>query len=145
VKAHLNPVDAKALLLSHLYLHLPDRREELLALSDSLTALGMSIEVKKTSPKHTDDQRGFYWQSLKWWGNEMGYSAKESEYWIHNAVCCEAFGVAGEKRFYGVSVEIPEKTSSKLDRDDYSKLIDTMLRLAAEDGITIPDAERIGT
>jgi len=112
-------------------------RDELCKYTNSPS--GVDFIVKKVKPKHTESQRGYYWQSLKWWGEQMGYSARESEYWIHNAVCCEAFGIKGTKRFYGIQIEIPNQTSAKANREDYSKLIDTMLRLASEDGVVIPE------
>jgi len=104
--------------------------------------LGVDFVVKKVKPEHTDFQRGYYWKGINLWGDHVGYSAKESEQWIHyDIVCCETFGVLKTIRHRGQIRQIPKMTSAKLTREDYSKLIDTMLRLAAEDGVVIPEPE----
>lgn len=110
-------------------------------LGNELAALEgvLQIEIKTVSGRQTDEQRGYYWQSLHYWGDQAGYSHKETENWLHNAVCCEAFGVVGRKQIGGSLIEVPKMTSSRLGVTEYSKLIETMLRLAAEGDVYIPE------
>lgn len=119
----------------------PRQREEIMALADS--KLGLDVEVKPIRAKHTDPQRGYYWRSLHFWGDCLGYTAKEAETLLHMAVCCEAFGVKETRRMGNNVVEIPNHTSSRLHRDDYSLLIDRMLYLAGQSGVNVPPPERV--
>lgn len=108
---------------------------------DAMTeGLGYRVVFEKIKPHQSDAQRGYYWASMTHWGREIGYSAKETEMWLHNAVLCEAFGVKETRSLRGMQYEIPKLRSSRLSRDDYSLLIETMLRMAAEMGITLPEA-----
>jgi len=100
--------------------------------------LGCELTIIPIKPKHTDEQRGYYWPSLRLWGSEIGYSVKESEDWLHNAVCCETFGVLKILRVKGSLIEVPKETSKRLTIEQYSQLIETLLRLAAEDNVTLP-------
>lgn len=110
---------------------------ELLGFDDLESPLGVSIEARGIKPQQTDEQRGYYWLSLKSWGNHLGYSAKESEEILHRHICCVAFGVKETKRIGGMIIEIPEMRSSRLNREEYSVLIETLIREAAEDGFVI--------
>ena len=111
--------------------------KELLKLEADCAKHGLEIEVRAIRPKHTQEQQGYYWQALHFWGREIGYSAKESEVYLHSSVCCEAFGVERKLKIRGSVIEIPKRSSSKLTRADYSLLIDTMIRMASQYGVTI--------
>jgi len=105
--------------------------------------LGADVRITPIKSKHTDEQRGYYWLSIEWWLMKTGYSAAEAQAMkdrVHyEVICCETFGVEKIINFRGVAKRIPKQSSSKLNREDYTKLIDTMLRLAAEDGVVIPE------
>jgi hypothetical protein len=139
VKFPLDPKKAQSV-LDEIARQLPHLKD---ALQQLPSKLGILVEIKPAKVRQTDDQRGYYWLSLHYWGNEAGYSAKEAETWLHNAVCCEAFGVAKRMQVGGSLVEIPNQTSSKLGIEDYSLLIETMIRMAAHDGVAIPEPERV--
>lgn len=126
--------------LAMLASHWPRQHDEIMEMADA--KLGLDVEVKPIKSKHTDPQRGYYWRSLHFWGGCLGYTAKESETLLHLAVCCEAFGVKETRRIGNSVVEIPNHTSSKLHRDDYSLLIDRMLQMAAVSGVNVPPPER---
>jgi hypothetical protein len=93
--------------------------------------LGVDIKITKAKAAQTDSQRGLYWATLKEWGKTLGYSARESETLLHNAVLCEAYGVKETRTLYGHVIEIPRLRSSKAKRDEYSTLLETLLRLSA--------------
>lgn len=98
---------------------------------------GVLIEIEKRKPHQSDAQRAYYWRSLKAWGNDMGYTARETEIYVHPAVCAEAFGIKETRRFLNREVVIPKQTSSRLDKEAYSRLIETMIYLAAQHGYVV--------
>jgi hypothetical protein len=100
----------------------------------------LSATITPLKRRQTSSQRGYYWASLQAFGSSLGYTARESEVWLHNAVKCEAFGVK-QKRHIGRSVvEVPKKRSSEAARDEYSELIETLIYLAAEAGYVVEPA-----
>ena len=133
MKAHLNPVDAKALLLSHLYLLLPGRREEIVELHDSLTALGMDLDFKKTTPKRTRPQEKYYRKWLGELAKAIGYSPDS----LHDVVLMECFGSQTIRTKQGEYL-IPAKRSADTSRGDYSELIETLIRVAAFNEFVVP-------
>ena len=109
-----------------------------MTLADS--PLGVRFEITPIKAKQTDGQRGYYWLCLHMWGKDCGYSTKETEKYLHSAVCCEAFGIEKTLEIKGQIFEIPKRSSSNLTIEEYGELITTMLRLAAEDGCVLPEA-----
>ena len=97
----------------------------------------ITIEVKVFKPRHTSEQQGKYWASLKEWGKQLGYSAKESEEILHEAVLCETYGTEKTVQYRGRIRQIPKKRSHDRDIEEYSELIETMMRMASEDGVYI--------
>lgn len=120
----------------------PARMAEIAKVNEKIT-MGVSLEFQATKATHTDEQRGYYWVSLHSLGKEIGYSPKETDEYLHKIMCCHAFGVLKEIRVElpdgsAAIMSIPKATSSHDEtgairsRETYSKLIDTMLRIASE-------------
>ena len=102
--------------------------------------IDMTVEHHKD--RHSTEQERYYWKMLKeYWGHEIGYSARESEDVLHRAVLCEAFGTKGTRQIGDTIVSVPDRTSSRLSKEDYALLIDTMQRMAGQMGIYIPPPE----
>jgi len=108
-----------------------------------LQGLGFRFLFESVKAHQSDSQRHYYWMCLKLWGDSIGFSARESEEILHRAVLCEAFGVKETRMVRGSTIEIPNQRSSRLSREDYSLLIETMIRMAAENGFVVPSAERV--
>ena len=87
------------------------------------------VEVKG---KHTDEQRGFYWAHLHKWGKELGYSVKETEIVLHNAVLCDAYGIDHYINFKGVAWPVPKERSHDQDVEQYMVLINSLERMMEE-------------
>ena len=100
--------------------------------------LGVEIDLKWVTAKHTDEQRGYYWKYLKEWGAFLGYTARESEELLHNEVLCEAYGVRDFVTINNAVHGLPKERSSRQDRENYSLLIDTMIMLAAQTNFVVP-------
>lgn len=109
--------------------------------------LGLALDISPLRSRHTDPQRAAYWSALHRFGDALGYSAAESENLLHNVVLAEAFGTQGIReittRGKQYAWPIPAERSSKdsegrvRDRETYSALIETLLRLAAEYGVVL--------
>jgi hypothetical protein len=129
----------------------PARSAELAKIREACV-LGVQIDVAPLKRKHTSEQQRAYWKFLHEVGRHLGYSARETETLLHDAMLVECFGSAGAKqmRVRGevYSWPVPAERSSKdadgraRDVETYSALIETLLRVAAEHGylITIGDA-----
>jgi hypothetical protein len=125
---------------------MPSRRAELEVIRGKCV-LGVSIDITPLRSRHTEPQRAAYWSALHRFGDALGYSAAESEMLLHNVVLAEAFGTRGTReirtRGKQYAWPVPAERSSKdaegraRDRETYSALIETLLRLAAEYGVVL--------
>lgn len=97
----------------------------------------LEIKVEERRPRHTSEQEGLYRASLHAYGKELGYTARESDHLIHETLLCEAFGVDKAYVSRGIVRERPLKRSASLSIEDYSTLIDTLFRHAAENGVVL--------
>ena len=94
---------------------------------DTVGSRGIAVEIKRVTKRHTDPQQGYYWRCLGIVAKEAGMSPEA----FHDAVLVEAFGfetIEIGDHFY----RRPLQRSSKVGVDDYSGLIETLLRIAAE-------------
>lgn len=96
-----------------------------------------TVEFDEARPRHSDEQRGYYWASLKEWGKHLGYNAKETEEILHREIMCRAFGIERTIERGGMVINIPNGSSSKLSKQAYSELIQELIITAGEDGYTI--------
>lgn len=90
---------------------------------DSYVDKPLKICVDIAQPSHSSEQQSYYWTVLNQWGREQGYTGRETEEIVHNAVLCEAFGVKKRLQYRGHIRELPNRRSSRLSISDYSYLI----------------------
>ncbi len=103
------------------------------SLEKMMCKLGAQITIEAIKPRQTDPQRGYYWQAINAWGKEIGYDAEDTEEILHNEIKCRAYGVAATvRRLDGTVRKKPKKRSRNANRDEYSDLIEVLLRVAAE-------------
>jgi len=100
----------------------------------------LGAKVTPIKAKHTRSQQGKYWACLHEYGLWAGYSKGEVETHLHNAILCNAYGHGQPRMILGVMTAIPKQRSSSADIDEYSELIETLIRVAAEDGYTFRQA-----
>lgn len=132
---------------------LPQDRDELERMAKR-ARIGLRLELSVLRPRHSDEQRRAYWASLHEFGRHLGYEADESEQFLHPVVCSAAFGVRDERRIVCQGREytwpVPAETSSKdadgnvRDVETYSRLIDALIRFAAEHGFVVEIGEKVG-
>lgn len=115
---------------------------------------GLYVDLEPVEPESTDDQReGFHVLLDHWMRMDPRITATKDE--LRHYICTVHFGVAVKRLPGGQEIHIPARTTTKrwdhdrkryfpaaLPRDDYSALIDLVYRMAAEDGIVLPELER---
>lgn len=106
---------------------------------DHLTPLGITLTIKRNKPKHTSEQQGYYWMCLNIFAKFYGCGPDE----MHNVILSEAFGSNTIQTASGEMYKMPKQRSSQLNVNDYSVLIETLMRCAAFNGCTLPDPEAV--
>ena len=107
--------------------------------ADELTNLllnskkGVSLEITALKKHQTITQKGYYWANLRRMAKDIGMTPDE----LHNEMLCEAFGSDEVATPFGIKRR-PHIRSSECDRDKYSDLIETMIRVADSIGYLIP-------
>ena len=97
----------------------------------------IEVHIKPVVMAHTSEQQGLYRSLLHEYGRELGYSASESDDHIHEVILCETFGIKKSLIFRGRVRNIPMKRSARLSIEDYTLLIETLMREAAKDNIVL--------
>ena len=92
--------------------------------------LGVEIEIKPAQRDRSLDQNARYWKIVTSLGIHLGYSSAE----MHDVVLCEHFGY-DQFEYGNKTITRPRKRSSKLKVGDFSELMGTAERLAAEHGV----------
>lgn len=100
-----------------------------------------SVDIDDVRVLHSSEQSGYYWKHLKEFGKHFGMNAKESEDVIHRELKCRLFGVKKTLNVGGAIIQIPNGSSSKLSKSEYSRLIELLIQLAGEHFYTIPDPQ----
>lgn len=94
------------------------------------------IKVLPLKRDKTTEQRAWFHTLCKMFGDEVGHSQDE----IKQICKAECFGVE-TVTVAGVTVEVV-KSSELAKRDEYSQLIETCYRLAAQAGVILPNPDR---
>ena len=94
----------------------------------------MEVIIQPHEENQTAEQRGFWHVLIKILADELGNSPDATKIDIKR----ETFG-SRKDVVRGVEVEVIE-SSAKAKRGDYSELIETTYRIAAEYGIVLPNA-----
>ena len=92
------------------------------------------VQIKKLEHSKTIEQRNFFHMLCKLMGDELGYTWGE----IKELCKQECLGVRGVK--VGTVYREVTKSSETATREEYSQLIETIYRLAAQAGVYLPNA-----
>ena len=94
---------------------------------------GITLTIAPVVHPHTHKQRAYYWKWLKEFGQFCGTTPDET----HEEILCQTYGSEYLETRFGIKRR-PQKRSSEATRPEYSLLIDTLIRVAAELGFQIP-------
>ena len=98
---------------------------------------GKKIEVNITEyiPEHSDSQRGYFHMCCKIMGNSLGYTQGD----IKRLVKKELWGTE-IRRIAGIEIEIYKSMAKgSANKLDYSDAIETLLRLASQVDVYLPE------
>ena len=114
----------------------PDRSADLRELFRSAKR-GIQCDLQPLRLNQTDEQRGYYWMWLKNFAAFCGNTPDE----MHHHVLCEAYGSEYKRTPLGI-MQRPLKRSSVAKRDEYSHLIETLIRVASALDFVVPPPVR---
>lgn len=103
------------------------------------TYQGKKIEVNITEyiPDHSDSQRGYFHMCCKIMGDALGYTQED----IKRLVKKELWGTEIRK-IAGIEIEIYKSMAKgSANKLDYSDAIETLLRLASQADVYLPDPQ----
>ncbi len=115
---------------------LPDDYAELMD-TIAKSKKGLTIEVDPLKVDRTRHQENYYRKWCREFANFCGMTPDE----VHEEILCESFGSAYVNTAFGPRRR-PMKRSCDTELADYSHLIDTLIRVAAEMGFDIPPPKR---
>ena len=124
-------------LLMALSQEFPECTHDLLMITRSAKN-GITVEISPLKIKHTDPQRGYY----HLWKNEFAKWAGNTPDEMHDHILGEAYGNEVRKTALGQKIR-PMQRSADASVDEYSHLIETLIRIAAEFGFVVPPAVRM--
>jgi len=110
----------------------PEAVQDLLQLTRSAKN-GITVEIVPYVFKQTNEQRGYYWQEEKKFAAWAGNTPDE----MHNHLLCECYGTDFVSSAIGMQRR-PQKRSSEATKIEYSELIETLIRVAANFGYVVP-------
>ena len=94
---------------------------------------GVTVEIKPLVFDHTSKQRGYYHLWKRKFADWCGNTPDE----MHEEILCQTYGSEVCQTKFGQRIR-PLMRSSEANRVEYSVLIDTLIRVAAELGFVIP-------
>jgi hypothetical protein len=112
-------------------------------LRDELTAVlsqskhGITVAVEPLEYDHTREQENYYRKWCREFGNHCGMTPDE----MHDEILCITFGSEEVPTKFGIRRR-PLKRSRNAKISGYSAMIDTLIRVAAEMGFSIPPPVR---
>jgi len=110
----------------------PDAVDQLIE-TNKKAAEGITIEVTPMRLKRTRPQENYYRKWCRDFAMFCGMTPDE----MHDEMLCQTFGSTEHATNFGIRRR-PVKRSSKAARTDYSELVETLCRVAAETGYYIP-------
>ena len=98
----------------------------------------IQVDIKKYVPEHTDSQQGYFHAGCKIMGDALGYTQED----IKRLVKKELWGTEVHV-VAGIEFEIYKSMAKgKTNKMDYSDAIETLLRMASQEGVYIPDPDK---
>lgn len=110
----------------------PELAHELVETS-SRAQIGVEIRVVPIMHKTTQSQRNYYWKCVKEFSDFCGTTPDE----MHEHILCECFGSEIVETRIG-SKRRPIMRSSRLNKLEYSELIERLIYIASDYGFSIP-------
>lgn len=98
---------------------------------------GITIEIRPFVHGQTSPQRGYYHK----WKNEFAEHCGMTPDEMHEEILCQAYGSEVHETRMGRRIR-PVKRSSQANRVEYSVLIDTLIRVAANMDFIVPPPQR---
>jgi hypothetical protein len=99
---------------------------------------GIAVDISALKAKQTNPQRGYYHMWKRAFAGFCGTTPDE----MHEHLLCEAYGSEYTRTRLGL-MKRPLQRSSKANRTEYSVLIETLIRVAAEMGFVVPPPHRM--
>ena len=130
-----NEVDKTQKMREFLCYQFPQQAVQLLDL-DREWKHGWSIELKPLKTKRSRPQENYYRKWCNGFAKFCGLTPDE----MHDELLCQCYGSEEVETKFG-AVRRPVKRSNDATRGDYSDLIETLCRVAAEMGYDVPPPE----
>jgi len=113
----------------------PDAASDLVSVNKSAPE-GITIEITPMKISRTRPQENYYRKYCAEFGRYCGMTPDE----MHEELLCETYGSTEHATKFGIRRR-PAKRSHSASKQDYSQLIETLCRVAAEMGYYVPPAE----
>lgn len=124
--------DAIVALISELYYRFPQIEAELREIV-AKSKKGMTLEIKPYVASHTRQQEKYYWKWVREFADHTGNTPDE----MHDHLLRETYGTEYIETAIGIRAR-PRQRSSTADVNEYSRLIDTLIRVAAQLDFIVP-------
>ena len=112
---------------------LPSRTEEISSLTADMS-YGMTLELKPQKTNRSRPQENYYRKWSREFGKHVGLTPNE----MHEEILCIHFGSENIDTPFGVKRR-PSQRSTQSNREQYTDLIETLIRVAAEMEFSIPE------
>ena len=136
---HLNIPRTKSIQLMNVFQYLssafPDAVKDLID-TNRQAPYGVTIEIKPLRAQRTRPQENYYRKHCAEFARFCGMTPDE----MHEEMLCQCYGSTEHATKFGLRRR-PSKRSGGASRGDYSELIETLCRIAAEVGYYVPPSE----
>tara|TARA_R110002020_G_scaffold177585_1_gene370347 strand:- start:528 stop:956 length:429 start_codon:yes stop_codon:yes gene_type:complete len=111
----------------------PARTQELVDLTADIS-YGMTIELKPHKTNRSRPQENYYRKWSREFGNHVGLTPNE----MHEEILCLHFGSEEIETPFGIKRR-PLQRSNTSNKEEYTELIETLIRVSAEMDFNIPE------
>lgn len=111
----------------------PARVQEIIDLTADMS-YGMTIELKPQKTNRSRPQENYYRKWVREFGKHVGLTTSE----MHEEILCLHFGSEDAETPFGIKRR-PLQRSNTSNREEYTELIETLLRVSAEMDFNIPE------
>ncbi len=111
----------------------PARVQEIIDLTADMS-YGMTIELKPQKTNRSRPQENYYRKWVREFGKHVGLTTSE----MHEEILCLHFGSEDAETPFGIKRR-PLQRSNTSNREEYTELIETLIRVSAEMDFNIPE------
>ena len=111
----------------------PARVQEIIDLTADMS-YGMTIELKPQKTNRSRPQENYYRKWVREFGKHVGLTTSE----MHEEILCLHFGSEDAETPFGIKRR-PLQRSNTSNREEYTELIETLIRVSAEVDFNIPE------